>query len=79
MIKKCEICVIKYKYCDCFLEYKNFKGKIIEYKCSICNKNCQIKLDEKLKERLFNRYKFSNYDNNHFMITKRCLSLQIYG
>ena len=49
--KKCEICVIKYKYCDCFLEYKNFKGEIIEYKCSICNKNCQIKLDEKLKER----------------------------
>ena len=23
--KKCEICRIKYKYCNCFLEYKNFK------------------------------------------------------
>ena len=21
--KQCEICVIKYKYCDCFLEFKN--------------------------------------------------------
>ena len=23
--KKCETCGIKYKYCDCFLEYTNFK------------------------------------------------------
>ena len=23
--KKCETCGIKYKYCDCFLEHKNFK------------------------------------------------------
>ena len=22
--KKCETCRIKYKYCDCFLEYTNF-------------------------------------------------------
>ena len=27
---KCEICRIKYKYCDCFLEYKNFKDDLIE-------------------------------------------------
>ena len=25
MIKKCETCRIKYKHCDCFLEYANFK------------------------------------------------------
>ena len=30
--KKCEICGIKYKYCDCFLEYTNFKDDLIEYK-----------------------------------------------
>ena len=30
--KKCEICGIKYKYCDCFLEYMNFKDDLIEYK-----------------------------------------------
>ena len=28
--KKCETCGIKYKYCDCFLEYKNFKDNLIE-------------------------------------------------
>ena len=28
--KKCEICEIKYKDCDCFLEYANFKDNLIE-------------------------------------------------
>ena len=28
--KKCGTCGIKYKYCDCFLEYANFKGDLIE-------------------------------------------------
>ena len=32
---------IKYKYCDCFLEYINFKDDLIEYKCLPCNKNYQ--------------------------------------
>ena len=27
--KKCETYGIKYKYCDCFLEYKNFKDDLI--------------------------------------------------
>ena len=30
MIKKCETCEIKYKYCDCFLEYTNFRDDLIE-------------------------------------------------
>ena len=30
--KKCETCGIKYKYCDCFLEYTDFKNNLIEYK-----------------------------------------------
>ena len=47
--KKCETCGIKYKYCDCFLEYANFEGDLIEYKCLCCNKNYQRKFDEKLK------------------------------
>ena len=34
--KKCEICGIKYKFCDCFLEYTNFKNDLIEYKCFYC-------------------------------------------
>ena len=52
--KKCETFVNKHKYCDCFFEYKNFKGDLIEYISLCCNKICQQKFDEKLKERLFN-------------------------
>ena len=37
--KKCETCKIKCKYCDCFLEYTNFRDNLIEYKCLCCNKN----------------------------------------
>ena len=33
--KKCEICGIKYKYWDCFLEYTNFKDDLIVYKCTV--------------------------------------------
>ena len=47
--QKCETCRIKYRYCDCFLECTNFKGDLIKHKWLICNKNCQIKFDEKLK------------------------------
>ena len=36
--KKCENCGMKYKYCDCFLEYANFKDDLIEYKRLCCNK-----------------------------------------
>ena len=45
-----------YKYCDCFLEYINFKDDLIEQKCLyLCyDKNYQQKFDEKLKERFFN-------------------------
>ena len=49
--KKCGTCGIKYKYCDHFLEYSNFKNDLMEYKCLCCNKNYQQKFDEKLKER----------------------------
>ena len=31
--KNCETCRTKYKYCNCFLEYINFKDVLIEYKC----------------------------------------------
>ena len=68
--KKCKACGIKYKYCDCFLEFTNFKDGLIEYKCLVCNKTCQ-KVDEKLKEKFFNTYKFSNHDNNKFILLFR--------
>ena len=28
--KKCETCGIRYKYCDCSIEYMNFKDDLIE-------------------------------------------------
>ena len=62
--KRCDTCRIKYKYCNCFLESTNFKDNLTEYKGLICNKNCQRKIDAKLKERFFNTYKSSNLGNN---------------
>ena len=67
--KKCETCGIKYKYCDCFFEYTNFKYDLTKYKCLSCNKSYQRKFNKKLKERLFNTYKFSNHDNNKFTLS----------
>ena len=53
---------IKYKNCDCFLEYINFEHNFIEHKYLCCNKNYQHKFDEKLKEQCLKTNKFSNYD-----------------
>ena len=39
--KKSETSGIKYRYCNCFLEYKKFKDELIECKCLCCNKNYQ--------------------------------------
>ena len=66
--KKRQTCGIKCKHCDCFLEYANFKDDLIVSKCSICKKNCQIKFDEKLKERFFHTYKFFNHNNKKFIL-----------
>ena len=66
--KKYETCRIKYKYCDCFLEYTNFKDDLTEYKCLCCDKNYESKFEEKLKRQFFNTDKFSNHDNNKFIL-----------
>ena len=68
MIKKCETFRIKFQYCNCFLEYMNFKDDLIEDKCLCCNNNYQQKIDEKQKERFFNTYRFSNHDDNKFIL-----------
>ena len=47
--KKCETCRIKYNYCNCFLEYTNFKDDLMEYKCLCHNKNYPQKFNEILK------------------------------
>ena len=41
---RCEACEIKYKCCDCILEYTNFKDDLIKYKCFCCNKIYQQKV-----------------------------------
>ena len=64
---KCETCGIKYKYCDCFLQYTTFKEDLIEYKCLCYNKNYQHNFDQKLKERFFKAYKFSSHYDNKFI------------
>ena len=69
--KKCETSGIQYNYCHCFLEYINFKDDLIECKYLCCNKNYQHKFDEKLKKRSFNTYRFSNHDNNKFILLLR--------
>ena len=56
--KKCETSRIRYKYCNYFLEYTNFKVDLSEYNCLRCKKkkkkkNYQHKFDEKLKGRFF--------------------------
>ena len=77
--KKREIFEIKHKYYDCFLEYRNYKDDLIEYKCLCCNKNYQHrclccnknyqhKFDEKFKEQCFKTYTFSKHDSNKFIL-----------
>ena len=36
-----------------------------------CSNDCQIKFDEKLKERLFKTCKFSNHNKNKFILLLR--------
>ena len=66
--KKYDTCRIKYSYCNCFLEYTNFKDDSIEYKYLCCVKNYQHKFDEKLKEQIFNTYKYFNHDNKKLVL-----------
>ena len=51
-----------------FLENTNFKDDLTECKCLCYNKNYQHKFDKKLKERFLNTCKFSNLDNNKFIL-----------
>ena len=50
--ERCEICRMTHKYCDCFLEYTNFKDDLVEYKCLCCNKNYQKKFMKSSKNDL---------------------------
>ena len=65
--KQIEMFVFKYRHCDCFLQYTNFKHNLIEYKCLYCNKSYQRKFAERLKKQFLNTYNFSNHDINKFI------------
>ena len=39
--------------------------------CSCCNRSYHQKFDGKLKERFLNTYKYSNHDNNNFVLLSR--------
>ena len=67
MIKNVKLCGITYKVYNCLLEHKKFKDDLLEYKCLCCNKRYQKTFDEKLKERFFNTYKYSNHNKNKFI------------
>ena len=62
---------IKFKDCDCFLEYQSVNDNLIKYKCLSCNTDYSNKLDEKLKKRFRNTFKFSNNDINKYILLLR--------
>ena len=62
---------IKCNYCDCFLEYESVKDNLLKHKCSSCNKDFSNKIDEELKKRFKNTFKFSNKDINKFILLLR--------
>ena len=57
IIKNSEICGIKNKYCNYFLQYIYFKDDFIKCKCLFRSKNYQQKFTEKLNETIFNTCK----------------------
>ena len=51
--KEYEICRMKKKDCECFLEYSKFKDKFIECKNSYFNKNYHNKIESNIKKKKF--------------------------
>ena len=61
----------KCKDCDCFLEYESVKDHLVKYKCLSCNKEYLNKIDEELKKRFKNIFKFSIYDISKIILLLR--------
>ena len=62
---------IKCKDCNCFLECESVKDNLMKYKCLSCNNDYSNKIDEELKKRFKNTFKFSNNDINKFILLLR--------
>ena len=51
--EKCETYGIKYKNCECFFQYINFKDNLIEQKSLCCNNAATKKFYENVKKLFF--------------------------
>ena len=61
----------KCKYCDCPFENDSAKENSIKYKCLSSNKSHSNKIDEELKKRVKDKFKFSDKDINKFILLLR--------
>ena len=62
---------VKCKDCDSCLEYESVTDNLTKYKCLSFKKNCSNKIDEELKKRFKNTFKFSDNDINKFILLLR--------
>ena len=62
---------IKFKDCDYCFEYESVKDNFVKYKCLSCNKDYSKKLDEELKKKLKDTFKFSNNNVNKLILLLR--------
>ena len=66
-----EIHGTKYRNWDCFLEYESVKDYLIIYKCLSCNRDYSSMLNEELKDKFKNTFKFSKIDIKKFTLLLR--------
>ena len=66
-----EIRTTKCRNWDCFLEYESVKDNLIIYKCLSCNRDYSSMLNEELKDKFKNTFKFSKIDIKKFTLLLR--------
>ena len=62
---------IKFNGCNCFFGYKSVKDNLRKHNCLSFNKDYTNKLDEELKKKFKNTFKFSNNDISKFVLLFR--------
>ena len=62
---------IKYKDCQCFIEYTNFTDNLIKYKCLCGNNIYKQRSEENLKRGFVNTCKFFNHNIFKFILLLR--------
>ena len=65
---------IKCKDHNCFLKYRSVKGNLINYECLSCNNNYSNEIDEVLRKRFMNTFKFYRNDINFLIMILISLS-----